>query len=258
MSQLALADLPRRIEATASVTAAMAQLSPFGLSEQWVLRDAGDRHWSLIADAMGQGQAVFTDDSGQPIYAAFCTTSLELGPARPQLGERIEISATLHAVSAARIGSSHVLRRDGQVVARLLMISTFVGRDESGSNRRIVRRAPLRAPDLPSAPEPLAALDARSRKVARALRYQMHKTFDGCVTPVPSLDFNAAGLLYFPTFSRLAETVRPANGSLRGREIVYMGNIDPGDGICLRQADGATLMTRTDGAPLALVRTTKG
>lgn len=256
MTALALADLPRRIEMRSEITAGMAHLSPFGLSEQWLLRDAGDRHWTLIAEAMGQDRAVFADPAGNPIYAAFCTTSLELGPVRPRLGDRIEIASSVHAVSASRIGSSHVLLCDRRVVARVLMISAFVGHDDTGSNRRIVRRAPGRMPELQLPPEPLSALDTRARAAARVLR--SGRTCGPAFrreVPVPALDFNAVGLLYFPTFSRLAEAAVPTGAALRGREIVYVGNIDPGDAIATHRQGDDLLMTRADGSPLAQVRT---
>ncbi|MEM1360359.1 MAG: hypothetical protein AAGF94_01415 [Pseudomonadota bacterium] len=39
----------------------MTQLSPFRLSEQWLSRNCGDRHWALISDALGQQRARFHD-----------------------------------------------------------------------------------------------------------------------------------------------------------------------------------------------------
>ena len=170
MTALALATLPPRVEARETVTLAMTHLSPCGLSEQWLLRDAGDRHWALIAQAMGQKQAVFTDASGRPVYAAFCATRLDLESVAPTLGERIVITSTLYAVSSTRIGSCHVLCQGARVLARLNMISVFVSHDPSGSNRRIVRNAPQTRTDLPSAPEALVDLGERARTVARELR----------------------------------------------------------------------------------------
>ena len=61
----------------------MMHLSPNGLSEQWLLRHLGDRHWDLIAAAVGQEGIAFRDADGAQVYAAFCATSLDLpGQAR--------------------------------------------------------------------------------------------------------------------------------------------------------------------------------
>jgi len=256
MTALALATLPPRVEARESVTLAMTHLSPFGLSEQWLLRDAGDRHWALIAQAMGQKQAVFTDANGRPVYAAFCATRLDLEPAAPTLGERIVITSTLYAVSSTRIGSCHLLCQGARVLARLTMISVFVSRDASGSNRRIVRNAPRTRIDLPPAPHALADLGDRARAVSRDLRgHRLRQPAVSRIAPIPALDFNAVGLLYFPTFSRLAETAGPTAGALRAREVVYLGNIDPGEAVCVHQAAGGLEMCRGDGATIAWVET---
>lgn len=256
MTALALANLPQRTEARESLVVAMAHLSPFGLSEQWLLRDAGDRHWALIAQALGQTQAVFADADGRPVYAAFCATRLDLEQGPPDLGHRIEITSTLYAVSATRIGSCHVVSGGGRVLARLNMISTFVSHDASGSNRRIVRNAPQSAADLPPAPDALVDLGDRARAVARGLRAQrLHMPALAQISPVPALDFNAVGLLYFPTFSRLAETAAPAAGALRTREVVYLGNIDPGESVSVHHACGGLEMCRGDGVTIAFVRT---
>ena len=231
-------------ELTETLVCGMMQLSPTGLAEQWLLRDCGDRHWRLIAQALGQTRAVFADASGRAIYAAFCTTALELFPSAPLLGETVEVRSTLAAVSAARIGSEHVITAQGVPVARLRMISAFVAQDGSGSNKQLVRSLPAAVMSLPPAAETLMALDRRARAVRHDLRAQGS---DGAVlarlTPVPALDFNAVGLLYFPSFSRLAETARPAAGPLCRRDVVYCGNLDPGETVEIRETGPALTLS---------------
>ncbi|TMV72321.1 hypothetical protein FGG78_29690 [Thioclava sp. BHET1] len=211
----------------------MMQLSPFGLSEQWLLRDGGDRHWSLIADALGQSGGIFRDAQGHAVYAAFSATELTLHPPpRALLGTELSVSSHLYALAPNRLGSEHHLHGPEGPLGRLRMITCFLRHDESGSNRRLLRSTPRGLGDLAPAPRALLAFHDRARGRARAalanppagppaLRYQ----------PVPALDFNAVGLLYFPTFARIAEGALPISAPLARREIVYLGNIDPGETI---------------------------
>ncbi|QDL93691.1 hypothetical protein FDP22_11145 [Paroceanicella profunda] len=239
----------------------MAQLGPDGLSEQWLLRDCGDRHWQLIALAMGQARAVFTDADGRPVYAAFCATSLELeAPGPGALGGVLGLRSALFRLGASRIGSIHHLAVDGRPAGRLRMISTFVGHGPEGGNRGILRRPPLRRVVLPEAGPELSDLAAHSRATVRALAPARPEPAPLlAVTPCPALDFNAVGLLYFPAFSALAERARTARpGPLARRDVIYLGNVDPGDSIALHpepgQGAGALGLWRPDGVRIATVR----
>ncbi|MCD1618737.1 Pnap_2097 family protein [Salipiger marinus] len=248
---------PRRVERRESLSLGMAMLSPFGLSEQWLLRDAGDRHWTLIADALGQSGIAFRDAEGHPVYAAFCATELTLArPSRPLLGTGIEITSTLHVVAANRIGSEHHIAGAEGWLGTLRMISCFLRHDGSGSNRRLLRSSLPGLDDLAAATPGLDRQHARARTLARQSRDTPATGPELLVqTPVPALDFNAVGLLYFPTFSRLAEAARPCPAPLTGREVVYLGNLDQGEHVTVRAA--ATGLQITSGPRLlALVETT--
>lgn len=242
---------------------AMGQLAPDGLSEQWLLRDGGDRHWMLIARALGQDRAVFRDPAGRAVYAAFCATSVALAPpAAPLLGADAQIRSDLSRVSGACLASDHRYMVAGREVARLRMISIFVSHDETGSNRRVRRNDLIDAGCvLPPAHAGLRALHDRARAVAQACRGRGLSGGAAVLeaTPVPSLDFNAAGLMYFPTYSRLAEMAegQAAGGPLAplaGREMVYMGNLDPGEGVRLAFAGADLLIARADGTVICASR----
>ncbi|WP_116134714.1 Pnap_2097 family protein [Tropicimonas sp. IMCC34043] len=233
--------VPERREA---LRLGMMQLSPFGLSEPWLLRHLGDRHWELIAEASGLSGTAFRDDTGRPVYAAFCATSLHLERHRDaRLGASLEIVSTLHQVAPHRIGSVHHLFGPEGCLGRLSMISCFLSHDESGSNRRLLRnRLPgLRA--LPPAPAGLAGFHESARVCARRMRPAPATAPElARYTPVPAHDFNAAGLLYFPTFSRAAEMAQPAQAPLLSREVVYLGNLDTGETISARAASDCVLL----------------
>jgi probable biosynthetic protein (TIGR04099 family) len=239
----------------------MAHLSPNGLSEQWVLRECGDLHWSLIAQALGQERAVFTSGRGEPVYAAFCATALEFyAPEMSLLGEDLVIASELFRVSAGRIGSLHEFVVGGRGIARLRMISTFVSHDSTRSNRSIVRNHPMREAVLVEAPLSLTELSAYAHAVARQCR-QRTKRSEAIIseTPCPDLDFNAAGLLYFPTFSKLAEMamwrLRQIHGLLASRTVAYLGNINVEESVTVHKGDDGLEVVRSDGRIIAHVQT---
>jgi len=230
----------------------MAQLCAFGLSEPWLLKDCGDRHWALIAEAAGQPGPGLHDAEGRAIYAAFAATRLELAPpgcgtapaGAALLGAEIDIGARLCAVGPGRLGTEQVIRQDGRTLGRVTMISCLLGHDETRSNRRLLRRSlTLRQVPAPATPA-LADLDGRARATARRLRSAVPGADPVAVLrPVPALDFNAVGLLYFPTFAMLAERARPATAPLARRDVVYTGNLDPGETVALEDRDGGLLLS---------------
>lgn len=240
----------------------MRHLTAMGLSEQWLLRECGDRHWQLIANAMGLARAVFRGPDGRPAYAAFCATSVELQSLGAEaLGASAHLASSLHAVSPVQLGSVHLLECEGRVVARLSMISIFVSHDGSGLNRAIRRNQPLIDLCLPVAPAGIEALAQAARSIARGLR-------DGgpqgplvhSETPPPT-DFNAVGLLYFPSFTRIAQSAeaktRVANLPIARRDVVYLGNVDPGERLFVHRADRALVMRRGDDKPVAWILTSR-
>ena len=209
------------------LTLGMAQLSPFGLSEQWLLRDCGDRHWGLIADAAGSNMA-FRDACGTPVYAAFCATSVTWHEA-PMLGARATVNSTLHDVAPQRIGSLHTISGAQGSYATVRMISCFLKHDSSGSNTRLLRSGLTTLKDLPQAPAALDHLHLRARMLARLARKATPEQPHFHYRPVPALDFNAVGLLYFPVFSKIAEMAAPRDDRPKQRTVVYLGNLNPGE-----------------------------
>ncbi|XSG83244.1 MAG: Pnap_2097 family protein [Methyloligella sp. ZOD6] len=228
----------------------MPHLSPGGLSEQWLLRECGDRHWALIADGMRCDDALFTDAEGRPLYAAFCSSSLRLHtPGEPLLGLELAIHSTVWRVGGSRIASVHDFRIHGTELGRLLLISTFVAHGRPDNNRSILRRQPAQVPDLPEPPNHVAEFAAAARMAVRALPSKApggEPVF--AFRPCPALDFNAVGLLYFPSFSAIADRARwhvaaPSSSAARwarARDVHYLGNIDPGETVAVYARDSSS------------------
>ncbi|MFN3273176.1 MAG: Pnap_2097 family protein [Paracoccus sp. (in: a-proteobacteria)] len=238
----------------------MAEMGFAGLSEQWLMRRAGDLHWRLIAQAMGQRRAVFTCAQGQPLYAAFCATSLRLR-ATPDLGDTLSLSGTLGQLGHGRLASVQQIEAGGRRIGRIILISVFVGRTDPACNHGIVRRAP-RMMALPApAPRVAQKLAQHAARIARA-----RPVIDGPRTrllPCPALDFNAARLMYFPSFAALSERADFALGApharrIVARDVVYQGNVAPGEEVeatlCRQPARTLCQLATPDGRPLALMR----
>ncbi|MEY8880248.1 Pnap_2097 family protein [Donghicola sp. XS_ASV15] len=228
----------------------MQQLSPHSLSELWALGFCGDIHWQILSDALGQAGFGFRASDGRPIYAAFCATRIELVPSPGLLGAELSVRSRLASVGTARVGSRHEFRVEGQVLGSLLMLSTFVAHDDTGSNRRIVRALPSGDCVLPDADARLKVLDTRARAASRTLR-GARITRGSLAVPNPTMDFNAVGLLYFPSFTRLVASSAESTAPVRMREVVYLGNIDPGERVRILRNKTESFVACDDGRIIA-------
>jgi len=246
----------------------MAEMGYRGLSEQWLKRRAGDLHWQLIARAMGQREAVFTCSDGEPLYAAFCATSVKLArPELPRLGGQLTLSADFYRVGHGRLSSLLTISADGVEVGRMVLVSMFVGRTEPGVNRSVVRRSPRALAMPPEAPLAIRRVAEHSSVVARDIRNQAFMRASlperQRVLPCPATDFNAAGLLYFPSFSALADRAlfqagETQIGMLASRHVIYLGNVEPGEWTDIRfrrlPLGHDVALFGSDERPLALMR----
>jgi probable biosynthetic protein (TIGR04099 family) len=220
----------------------MPMLNACGLSETWLQKTCGEVHWQLLGLALGRPSEQWVDRSGRRVYAAF--SGLQLSDAkleRAEEGRLLEVRSELLWLGASQAWSRHRLRMDGQTLGELDMVSVFVSRRVPGRNTS-VRRAEM--PDgICDAPSETAA--ARLSK----LREDRHTLLHGDsetqvlkqwrVTPCPRAEFNGAGLLYFPSFSAIADRALWQWGAwdgqeaLRSRACTYVGNADVGEMLCV-------------------------
>ncbi|MBT8154751.1 hypothetical protein KMP13_12810 [Epibacterium ulvae] len=226
------------IHLEAEVALGMAQLSLRGLSEDWWLKHLGDVHWQMIARAMGQDEPVFRDAQGRLIYAAFCATHFEQPrPDAVPLGGRAHVRSSLWQAGRSRLQSNHEVFCGERLVLRLRMVSTFVTHGEAGVNKSVFRVPPAIIPVLPAAPDDFAEEAAQKARQLRAIHREQGLNGQNLAhhMPLPDLDFNAVGLLYFPSFTRIAAEAEAAHGQrlgpVRSRLMLYFGNVEIGEGI---------------------------
>jgi probable biosynthetic protein (TIGR04099 family) len=233
----------------------MPHLSGTGLSETWLLKELGHRHWLMLAKAAGMPVPDFRDEAGRPVYAAFCAVRLE--GARFDLAREngiLAVSSLIARVSRTQIFSRHALELDGCFAGTVEMVSTFVRR--TGTSNRSIARVALDIPiSVPAGDSQLAGLAAEFRTG----RLERHFGFDATdareiasfrFDPCPAQDFNGAGFLYFTSFLGFVDRAewqldREPQRQIAAREVFYYGNVDPGEALRIvlvsKRRDGGTL-----------------
>jgi probable biosynthetic protein (TIGR04099 family) len=249
-----------------SVVLGMPQLDACGLSENWLQKTCGERHWQALANLVGRRPADWRDPDGDRVYAAF--SYLHLSAARLDAAredQRLTIDTQLRAIGRAQAHSRHRLWTQGHGIATLDLLSSFVARETDGSNRKVRRIDGLLRASSPDA----ESITLQHR--ARTLRAAWRAGAEGpslIVQPCPRHDFNGAGLLYFASFGAWTDRALWQWGLLtpqlhvRERECAFLGNADPGEAMCVRlmatESDSTVirwtlqLSTAADKRPLAV------
>jgi probable biosynthetic protein (TIGR04099 family) len=251
-----------------------------GVSETWLLRECGHRHWFLLAQAAGRAVPDFRDDEGDAVYAAFIAVTVRearFNAAREH--DALEFRSRLTRISRTRFMSVHGISVRGRPLGEVVMTSLFVKRMEAGRNRSI---ACVEVPGLP--PIVSSREFADYEETVAALRRDSWKEHLGfvraegtvldrlMVDPCPAQDFNGADFLYFSSFQAFVDRAewaffRPLDPrtTTRRRDIVYHGNVEPGDRVAVvvrahrRDAGGVDhwcrLERESDAMPIADVFT---
>ncbi|PLZ04084.1 hypothetical protein CY652_02220 [Burkholderia sp. WAC0059] len=233
--------------------AGMPHLARTGLSENWLLRECGHRHWEALAAATGRAVPEFVDDDGCRAYAAF--TAVRVSDAKLDAlreHDAFEIETALSRSGPARHFSTHRLHCRGEVRANVAMSSAFVRRREAGNNQSVVRArfAALEVPG-PAMPTiaPAAAELARLGKQFRAGQWsdeldiaRPDRVSGAAVNflPCPNNDFNGAEFLYFASFQAFVDRAEwqrhrfDAPPSVVRRDLFFHGNLNVGDTLAVR------------------------
>jgi probable biosynthetic protein (TIGR04099 family) len=251
-----------------------------GISETWLLRECGHRHWFLLAQAAGRAVPDFRDDEGDQAYAAFIAVTVRdarFDAAREH--DALEFRSRLARISRTRFRSVHRITVTGRSLGEVIMTSLFVKRMEAGRNRSIAR---VEVPGLPPVVASREFVDCEETVAAlRRDTWREHLGFMRADAPVldrmmidpcPTQDFNGADFLYFSSFQAFVDRAewkffRPLDPrtTTHRRDVVYHGNIEPGDRVAVvlrgRRRDAAgvdhwcRLERESDAMPIADVFT---
>lgn len=264
-----LAHEPQKAQAgLGPVLLGMPHLALNGLSETWLLKELGHRHWLMLAQMAGRPVPDFRDAAGAPVYAAFRSVEVcEAAFEKARENDVLHIRSALSRISRTQMRSCHELAIDGASIGSVILTSVFVYRKAGASNHSIAR---IEVAGLP----PFAAVTP-PQLAPRMPDHDPRITFE-CLefTPCPSQDFNGAGFLYFTSFLAFADRTEWALTppptricNVARRDITYFANLDPGEAITVHlgtlhvRRDLRLLCCRinrsNDGTPLADIRTLK-
>jgi probable biosynthetic protein (TIGR04099 family) len=276
-------DESRAGQAVRVYRAGMPQLSYAGLSENWLLKECGDLHWSRLAHEYGMDKPEFRDMNGRKAYAAFVALNIT-GAVLDSVGENdvFDIRQAFAPAGRAQFFSRQTVAGAAGAVARVDMLSAFVSRRRGRDNRTAGRAA---LPDNAAAHrqghveevlEHARRFDiiARSRRKAMPQQALGPAVADFVFSPCPHNDFNGANFMYFAAFIALADRAewrhfrpRPLL-ALQSRQVFYFGNVNVGEDVAVHflagefAADGSlshrcVLFRIEDGAPIAEIFTRK-
>lgn len=222
----------------------MPHLSLNGLSENWLLKECGHRHWHMLASAAGMDSPDFRDTSGNQIYAVFRAVSIS--SARFDVvaeNDIVHFQSTISQISRTQFESRHILTCRGLEIAEIKMISSFVKRGRDGTNRSVIRVNVDAFPFIEKSKT--SAFSDTATHFARDL-WDQHLWFrredangeqSFVVRPNPSLDFNGARFLYFASFAAIVDRIEwenlaiPISAVTTRRDIFFYGNIEPGEAV---------------------------
>src|SRR5262249_24290428 len=129
------------------IVVGMPHLAFGGLSENWLWKECGHRHWVALANRFGLAQPDFRDARGNRLYAAFTAVRLRDGNlSRVAEGAALVINSSIARVSQTQHVSEHHVTSAGQNVSQVMMASAFVRRTLNGSNRHVERAVTNAAP----------------------------------------------------------------------------------------------------------------
>lgn len=229
---------------TGRYRAGMPQLSFTGLSENWLLKECGHRHWEALAAHTGRATPDVSDDNGGRSYAAFTAIRLRThGFDAVRENDEFDIHSALCRTGPVRHFSTHRIVRDDASIAEVSMSSTFVTRAEARNNRSVARAtlAALAGAISPAPDEALAMTQTGKRLRAgdwascEGLEPGVHEA--ARFLPCPNNDFNGADFLYFASFQSFvdrAEWQRHRFAEppvIASRSLHFYGNVNIGDAL---------------------------
>jgi probable biosynthetic protein (TIGR04098 family) len=219
---------PRRIRI------GMPHLDAGGLSENWLLRHAGDLVWEAIARRLGVASDELCAPSGERLYPTVLALRARYAQTLAAFVENDVFEASAEVLPCGRATAhGRVGARAGGARLDLELLTAFAFRDGGGAaGADGERAAPLRmaapAAHLAARWKPLGPAPALARLAKAARRGEpVDDPFSGPLLlaaaattgeplgavvhePSPYADYNGAGLLYFASYVTLADTAERA------------------------------------------------
>ena len=216
---------PRRVRV------GMPQLDAGGLSEGWLLREAGDRHWEAITRRLDVATDQICSDAGERLYPTVVALRARYDAPLAAVRENqvIDLAAEVvpcgracahgRAVATVDIGTGPAAARTRFSVE---LLTSFAARTAAGGLRTTVPAPHLARRWGPVGFEPAIAAIARAARrgepiagadadadvfVGPVLENTDAPLAEIDYEPSPYADYNGAGLLYFAAYVTIADTL---------------------------------------------------
>ncbi|WP_234893696.1 Pnap_2097 family protein [Agrobacterium vitis] len=250
----------------------MPHLTPFGLSETWLMKELGHRHWLMLAREMGLANADFRAADGTEAYAAIRSTSFSsMRLDAVSANDVLEIRSILEPVSRTQTATKHRIMVEKNLICEASLLSVFVCRTKANDNHSIARvRLTALANYGRTQTNKLVELVSSVRAGIHnqpdwPWSNQNQKTDEFRFRPTSTQEFNGAKLFYFAEFQAVFERALEAVGGSdfrarapSARDIVFLGNIEVGEEITVtlstdRSDRASGWIRRTDGKQIAFI-----
>lgn len=199
------------------------QTDATGLSENWLFKHCGERHWDYLCAAMGVSGVnarEMRDDAGNRLYPTFLAIRgrYETPLCRVEMDQQFQTRVKLNHYGRAFFHSTITFSNE-EARFDLEMLTTFVARYRQGLNdlhqslpagKLVYNSTPLQSPP------PLLKLSQKLRH-ADITEYDFvghqfslaDNDLDLQISfePSPYIDYNGAGLLYFAAYPTIADTL---------------------------------------------------
>ncbi len=205
-------------EAPRRIRLGMPHLDAGGLSENWLLRDAGDRHWEAIARGLGVSTDEIRSETGERLYPTVVAVRARYDVPLARVRENDLFEAAAEVVPCGRAcAHGRVVAAIGGQPGRFVLelLTTFAARGAGGALRTAMLEPRLARRWIPVGDEPMIATIARAARRGE----RIDDPFAGPVMagggpplaaldyePSPYADYNGAGLLYFASYVTIADS----------------------------------------------------
>ncbi len=197
-----------------------------GLYENWLLKELGDFHWTMITEGLGADSDELVDSNNERLYASFVRLRWEGSDSLGRFSENdlVDINSELSRYGKKMFFSNPQLSC-GQKSITASLFSVFSTRAE-GNNQRLKKGAPLLDTSQVKLEKKLPAfakeyLDSKSFESISAdtvshpqvsllgVEFSLGMTEDECYTHEyqvePYDDINGVGLLYFASYPKISD-----------------------------------------------------
>jgi probable biosynthetic protein (TIGR04098 family) len=213
LARAALPAAPRRIRL------GMPHLDAGGLSEGWLLREAGDLHWEAIGARLGVATDQIRSDAGERLYPTVVALCARYDAPLAAVRENQVLNLSAEVVPCGR-ACAH-----GRMVAiiggertrfSLELLTSFAARAADGTLRTTVPAPRLARHWGPVGTEPALAGIARAARrgelvadpfAGPALEHTGPALAEIDYEPSPYADYNGAGLLYFAAYVTISDSL---------------------------------------------------